>query len=693
MKNINVSRLLKLTTLTALFVSGIGSLSACDNKPKFVDYAHNGSVSLNLDYSGRDFFVDGIAQVKVQTYIDGDTTHFKNLYGDTNKVLKSRYYGIDTPESTGEVQPYGKQASNFTHEVLKEANENGTIVVSSPFSIGADGGKGYYGAPAADSTGSRYLSLVWYNKTVKNAPLSQLTLLNLEIVQNGLSWAKSTSETPAFADIFSAAQKQAEKNKLKLWSDEPDPLFNYNGYEDISLQTIKNEVVSQLLDPSHVNSVAGKNVRFTGTVSGFSNHNLYVQESFEDDEGNVTYAGINIFTGMGAISSAYTKVGTYLQVVGNASDSETFGFQISGTQGHWPAALNGNPESDCLVLLSAEENVGAHELKTFEYTSSELQSKYQNKNFENLYCRTKITNALTVRKVYVNPDGDEVTLYFENTDFTAYIPFTYHGDSDRGDAWMTEEAFIGKTFMVSGVFAFHKTTSGKMNYQLVICGDSDLVCVTPKEGTTVNYPFSVSQAYDNASSAIKNVYYYVNGKITQVNKTGSNISSLVVSENGKSITVNATNFADKEYADKIRVGSYIHFNGVPSVSGGVVSYNKGRILAAYIHGQVEEDPLTTAEAIEIAKGLKVGEKTTSSYFIKGTITSEITLDATSGRRTFTITLNGINFLITGSKLGADVKAEEVIKGATVLVKSKLENNSAVSYTTYYNGCQVVSIIK
>lgn len=691
MKNTSISKLLKLTALTAIFVSGIGSLSACDNKPKFIDYAHNGSVTLQLDYTGRDFFVDGIAQVKVQTYIDGDTTHFKNINGDTSKVLKSRYYGIDTPESTGEVQPYGKQASNFTHEVLAAANENGTIVVSSPFSIGETGGKGYYGAPAADSTGSRYLSLVWYNTSVKNAPLSELTLLNLEIVQNGLSWAKSTSETPAFADIFSSAQKQAEKNKLKLWSDDPDPLFNYDGYEDISLQTIKNEVVTQLQDPSHVNAVAGKNVRFTGTVSGFSNHNLYVQESYEDENGNINYAGINIFTGMGAVSSAYTTIGTYLQVVGNASDSETFGFQISGTQGHWPAALNGDPASDCLVLLSAEENVGAHELYTFEYTSSELESKYKNNNFENLYCRTKITNALTVRKVYVNPDGDEVTLYFEGTDFTAYIPFTYHGDPENsGDTWMREDAFIGKTFMVSGVFAYHKTTSGKITYQLVICGDSDLVCTTPKEGTTVANTLNISEAYDKAFTAIKNVYYYAKGRISQINKAADgSISSVVVSENGKSITVNASNYS--EFAEKLVVGSYIHFKGVPAVSGSTVNYNSAEITAAYIHGQVDEDPLTTQEAIDICKALPVGERTTSSFYVKGTITSDVTFVAESGRRNFTIELNGISFLITGSKCASGVDATQLVKGASVLVKAKLENNSELSYTTYYNGCQVISI--
>ena len=53
-----------------------------------------------------------------------------------NKVYagKIRFYGIDTPESTGNVEPYGKQASNFTKAKLEEADANGTIVISSQLS-------------------------------------------------------------------------------------------------------------------------------------------------------------------------------------------------------------------------------------------------------------------------------------------------------------------------------------------------------------------------------------------------------------------------------------------------------------------------------------------------------------------------------------------------------------------------------
>ena len=38
------------------------------------------------------------------------------------------------------------------------------------------------------------------------------------------------------------------------------------------------------------------------------------------------------------ISSKFTEVGTYLEIHGTAKDSETFGFQVTNTQGHWPVS-------------------------------------------------------------------------------------------------------------------------------------------------------------------------------------------------------------------------------------------------------------------------------------------------------------------------------------------------------------------
>lgn len=538
-------KLIKFITAAVMFV-GVGSLGACGPQGDgSIDYVHNGSVKLKLDYKNHDFFEDGIGQVTVLTYIDGDTTHFNNVYGDKSTTLKSRYYGIDTPESTGAVQPFGKKASRFTEEKLRNAAANGTIVVSSPFSTAEDGGKGVYDKPKTDSTGSRYLSLVWINETVKDAPVESLVLLNLWIVQEGLSWAKNTNDVPAYKDVFSDAMNQAERLVRGLWAGE-DPDFNYGDYITTSLYDIKKEVMASLVktDPEQKNKYDGAKVRITGVVSGFVDRMLYLQEKYifdketlepvDDDDYDpahpekyiVEWAGINVFCGMTPISSGYTQIGTYLEVCGNAADSDTFGFQISGTQGHWPASMEWEEGDDnCKVILTAEQNDGVHTLQSFDYTASELNAnvtkltkdikdKNQNLNFD-LFCRTNITDELVCSNAYLNSAGDELTLNFKGVDFTAYVPFGYHGNpDDTADSWMDPNKVIGKSFKLSGVFSYHINSSGEIKFQVIVCGDSDLVCTTDKKGTVRTSPLTVGDTYE--VSFAENVSYYFRGRATSV---------------------------------------------------------------------------------------------------------------------------------------------------------------------------------
>ena len=85
-----------------------------DDEKTFVDYTTKDEARLKLDYTGRSFLKDGVSQVDLKTSIDGDTAHFTEVGG--SETIKCRFYGIDTPESTGKVQPWGKAASNFTKE-------------------------------------------------------------------------------------------------------------------------------------------------------------------------------------------------------------------------------------------------------------------------------------------------------------------------------------------------------------------------------------------------------------------------------------------------------------------------------------------------------------------------------------------------------------------------------------------------
>ncbi len=494
-----------------LFVSLLLGAAACNNKPKptsseepssvapsseepssqdassadpqkgdanWVDYVNNGSVKLGLDYKGKDFFKDGVGQFTLKTPIDGDTAHFTPVGdGVTQETLKARFYGIDTPESTGQVQEYGKPASNFTKDVLKEADKNGTIVVSSA--------QDTYGAPQPDSTGERFVSLVWVNMTKKNANFDELVLVNLWIVQEGLSWVKNVKSMPQYQETFYSAQEQARTYKLNLFSGKPDETFNYGDYKDISLLEIKKEVGECLADESHQNLYNNEKLRIQGTVAGYSNHILYLEDFFYYDEEDASkggeYCGINIFVGMSDIPSKYTTLNTYIQVCGLAQQTENYGFQVTSVVS-FPAAT-GLTENDSKVIFKPDENAETeHNLHVFQYTNAQLSAISSAKdpyNLEPLNCRVEITETLEVEKVYISESSSkEITLNFKNSKYSVYVPFNYKGDPSRPNyRWVLESDFLGEKFNVSGVYVHHRTQSGKNTFQLVPSGTADLVWV------------------------------------------------------------------------------------------------------------------------------------------------------------------------------------------------------------------------
>ena len=467
----------------SLVLGGLSAFTACNNN-KFHDYTKDGTVTLPLEFSGKDFYTDGIGEFELAHAIDGDTAHFTPKVDRTHQgLMKARFFGIDTPESTGKVQEYGHAASDFTKGKLLEAAEHGTIVISSP--------QNSYGAPSPDSTGQRYVSLVWINTEKKNATRSELVLLNLWIVQEGLSWVKNVGDMPQYEKTFYAAEEQAKKFKLNLHSGLPDPDFNYGEYYETSLLDVKNEVRECLADETHENKYDNYKMRIQGTVCGYSNHILYLQDfcyyDQDDESKGGEMCGINIFVGMGAISSKYTKLNTYIEVCGLAQYTDNYGFQVTDTQGRFPVGTATSPNDARVIYTPAENEDTEHNLITAQYTKSELNAVATATDPYNLEClntAVEVTDTLVCTQAYVSESNSkEITLNFDGADFNVYIPFNYHGDPSKPLVrWMTAEDFIGKQFTVKGVYVLHKTQSGKVKFQIVPNGEKDLVCLNPSSG-------------------------------------------------------------------------------------------------------------------------------------------------------------------------------------------------------------------
>ena len=88
-------------------------------------------------------------EVTIKLHVDGDTVHFNSSVGEKG-VLKARFLAINTPESTGKIEKWGKKASAFTKEKLKNAV---SIIIESDDENWN-----------LDSTGARHLVWVWYRR-------------------------------------------------------------------------------------------------------------------------------------------------------------------------------------------------------------------------------------------------------------------------------------------------------------------------------------------------------------------------------------------------------------------------------------------------------------------------------------------------------------------------------------------------
>ena len=287
----------------------VGCLCGCNNT------ADNGNGSNesdgtneshdSVDYVSRlklDLKSDTLKQeVTVKAFIDGDTVHFHVPESvNSSGVLKARFLAVNTPESTGKIEEYGKKASNFTREKLSAAT---SIIIESDNSVWNP-----------DSTGDRYLVWVWY----KTAETEEYRNLNLEILQNGLAIANSTSSN-RYGETCMAALNQAKTEKLNLYSGQSDPDFYYGDAVELTLMELR----------SNIEAYNGMKVAFNGVVTMNDNNTVYVETY---DAQTDMYCGISVYYGFGLSGEGLEilKVGNEVRIVGTVQYYEMGGtYQIS----------------------------------------------------------------------------------------------------------------------------------------------------------------------------------------------------------------------------------------------------------------------------------------------------------------------------------------------------------------------------
>lgn len=287
-----MKKLTRISVLVFVVILLIASLASCGGT---TDYA--GELKLDMNSSTAK------EEVTVKLYIDGDTTHF-NVPDSVipGGVLKARYLAINTPESTGKIEEWGKHASNFTKEKLKGAE---SIIIESD----TDDGKWN-----ADSTGGRYLVWVWY----RNSADEEYRNLNVEILQNGLAIASSATSN-RYGTICVKARDQAAAQKLCMHSGEKDPNFFYGQAQPVTIKELR----------TNMEAYADSKVAFEGVVTSNDGNNGVYVESYDEETGR-SY-GIYVYysaTVLGSVKKML-EFGNLVQVVGSVTDFQG-SWQVSG---------------------------------------------------------------------------------------------------------------------------------------------------------------------------------------------------------------------------------------------------------------------------------------------------------------------------------------------------------------------------
>lgn len=390
-----------------------------------VDYVEQLTLNMNSD---------SVKQVvTVKTLIDGDTTHFyvPNTIS-SNGVLKARYVAINTPESTGKVEPWGKKAANFTKEKLSSAS---SIIIES------DGTHW-----EADSTGDRFLVWVWY----KSAGSSEYRNLNLEILQNGLAFANKSMNS-RYGDVCMKAFNQAKTLQLHVHSKEKDPNFYYGSAVELDLKELR----------TNIEKYNGMRVAFEATCTVYNDWNIYL-EDYDEETG--LYYGITAFYGYKSEYHSILAPGNRVRIVGNVSYYEVGGtYQISDlrysrmdtsnpenikklSDGHSAAYLE-KTISEFNTNVTVNKNVVNEETgdiietpTTFKYAELAISTSISMKNLQ-------VVSAYTTHNGGDNDGAISLTCKVDGKTIVVRTTVLEHPDGSL----VTQDQFLGKTIDVKGI--------------------------------------------------------------------------------------------------------------------------------------------------------------------------------------------------------------------------------------------------
>lgn len=430
MKKLNL-RILSLLLLVCVVLSCFAGCKKNEEggepaAPAHVDY----TAELKLDMNSNTLKKE--VKWGDRSHVDGDTSHFEvERDFDASGIIKARYLAVDTPETTGQIEEWGKPASRFTKERLSKAV---SIIVESDSDHWEYDGNG------------RYLLWVWY----KSAADADYRCLNIELLQNGLG-AGSSAADGRYGSIAVKAIDQATREKLNMFSGEKDPEFPYGEAASVTLKELRTNVTEYI----------DKRVAVEGIITYNSDWKAYI-ESYDAESG--MYFGMQVFYGYNSQLINVLAQGNQVRVVGVIN--EHYGtYQISDLK--YIAMRPEDPANTSVISkgnevefmeITAEQflgdktiQLGENEEKTFRFADLAVSTSVAMKNLEvvDMYTTT-------------NPSASDVgaiTLTCEVDGKRIAVRTAVLKDADGN--LITEAYFEGKTIDVEGIVDYYDG-----NYQI-----------------------------------------------------------------------------------------------------------------------------------------------------------------------------------------------------------------------------------
>ena len=421
-------KFLSLCLLVSVIFTSIFGFVACDktnDTPKEkVDYVAQVKFDLNSSTAKE--------EVTVKNYIDGDTTHFylpDSFTEDVSKsgILKARYIAVNTPESTGTIEEWGKKASRFTKEKLSNAS---SIYIESDT-----------GNWETDSTNERYLVWVWY----KPQGETEYRNLNIELLQEGLAIGSKAGST-RYGSTCTDVINQAIQLKLHVHSNETDPDFFYADAIAIDLRELR----------TNFDYYIGKRVAFEAIVTTPSAQSVYV-ESY-DEETQQLY-GIYIYYGFNFNGAKLLAKGNRVRIVGNVEHDKDKGFPPQISNLSYDPFDKENPEH--IKLLDNEKHEAAYRETTIDefYSNvtveidTEEGTTTKTEKYCNLAMNTSIEmKGLKVIDTWTTQQGDNegaITLTCQANGKTITVRTAVLRDENNN--LIPASVFEGKTIDVKGI--------------------------------------------------------------------------------------------------------------------------------------------------------------------------------------------------------------------------------------------------